>query len=255
MDESVKSSISHRLLRQYRKQSCDMQGDGITMKELPVSEQPYEKCEMYGARALSDAELLAVILRNGTRNLRSTDVAVKILNHKSCEKGLCGLQYMTQHELMSIPGIGRVKAILLQCVLELSGRITKACRMEGLTLTSPKTVADVYMQEMRFLTKEQTRVLFFDTKSRLLGEKVISVGCINASIMSPREIYLAALQEGAVHIILLHNHPSGDPTPSKEDVMVTKRMKEAGNLIGISLLDHIIIGDNRYVSLKEQGLI
>lgn len=229
--------------------------DSITMKQLPVSEQPYEKCESYGAASLSDAELLAVILRTGTMNLRSTDVAIKILNHKACEKGLCGLQYMTQKELMSIPGIGRVKAILLQCVIELSSRMAKACRMEGLTLTSPKSVADVYMQEMRFLTKEQTRVIFFDTKSRLLGQKVISVGCVNASIMSPREIYLAALQEGAVNIILLHNHPSGDPTPSKEDIMVTKRMKEAGNLIGISLLDHIIIGDNRYVSLKEQGLV
>lgn len=225
------------------------------MKELPVSEQPYEKCEKYGANALSDAELLAVILRSGTCNLRSTDVAIKLLNHRASEKGLCGLQYMTPKELMTIPGIGRVKAILLQCVMELCARMTKASRMEGLTLTNPKTIADVYMQGMRFLAKEQTKVLFFDTKSRLLGEKVVSIGCVNASIMSPRDIFIAALQECAVHIILLHNHPSGDPTPSKEDIMVTKRMKEAGNLIGISLLDHIIIGDNRYVSFKEQGLV
>jgi DNA repair protein RadC len=227
----------------------------ITMKELPVSEQPYEKCEAYGASALSDVELLAVILRSGTANLKSTDVAIKLLTKRTCEKGLCGLMYMSQKELMTIPGIGRVKAILLQCVVELCSRMAKVSRMEGLSLTSPKTVADVYMQEMRFLTKEQTRVLFFDTKSKLLGEKVVSIGCVNASIMSPRDIFLAALEEDAVHIILMHNHPSGDPTPSKEDIMVTKRMKEAGNLIGISLLDHIIIGDNRYVSLKEQGLI
>ena len=225
-----------------------------TMKELPVSEQPYEKCEKYGASALSDAELLAVILRSGTCNLRSTDVAIKLLNHRSDEKGLCGLQYMTPKELRTIPGIGRVKAILLLCVMELCNRMAKACKSKGLILTNPNSIADVYMQEMRFLTKEQTKVLFFDTKNRLLGEKVVSVGCVNASIMSPRDIFLAALQESAVHIILLHNHPSGDPTPSKEDLMVTKRMKEAGNLIGISLLDHIIIGDNRYVSFKEEGL-
>lgn len=226
-----------------------------TMKELPVSEQPYEKCERYGASSLSDAELLAVILRTGTSKLRSTEVAIQLLKLKSSEQGLCGLRYLTLKELMTIPGIGRVKAILLQCVMELSSRMAKVSRMEALTLSNPKTVADVYMQEMRFLTKEQTRVIFFDTKNRLLGDCVISIGCVNASIMSPRDIYIAALQAQAVHIILLHNHPSGDPTPSKEDIMVTKRMKEAGNLIGVSLLDHIIIGDNRYVSLNEQGFI
>ncbi len=226
----------------------------ITMKELPVSEQPYEKCEKYGAQALSDAELIAIIVHSGTVDIRSTDVAIRILNYSKSKSGLCGLQHMSKQELMSIPGIGRVKAIQLLSVVELCSRMVKANLTDTLCLTSPESVAGYYMQEMRLLKVEQARVLFFDTKSRLLGEKTISTGTVNASIMSPREIYLAALQFEAVHIILLHNHPSGDPTPSKEDLLVTKRMKEAGNFIGITLLDHIIIGDNRYISLKEQGL-
>lgn len=227
----------------------------ITMKELPITEQPYEKCEKYGAASLTDAELLAVILRSGTTNMRSIDVAIHILKDAKSKKGLCGLQHMSQQELMSIPGIGRVKAIQLLSVVELCARLQKASLKDSICLTSPQTVAMYFMQEMRVLKVEQTRVVFFDTKSRLLGEKTVALGTVNASIMSPREIYLAALEYEAVHIILLHNHPSGDPTPSKEDLMVTKRMKEAGSFIGITLLDHIIIGDNRYISLKEQGLL
>lgn len=225
------------------------------MKELPVSEQPYEKCELYGAKALSDAELIAVILRSGTTNVRSTDIAIHILNYSKSKSGLCGLQHMSQKELMSIPGIGRVKAIQLLSVVELCSRMVKANLKDSICLTKPETVAGYFMQEMRLLKVEEVRGLFFDTKSRLLGEKTLSTGTVNASVMSPREIYLAALQFEAVHIILLHNHPSGDPTPSKEDIMVTKRMLEAGKFIGITLLDHIIIGDNRYISLKEQGVI
>ncbi len=227
----------------------------ITMKELPVTEQPYEKCEKQGASSLTDAELLAVILRNGILNLRSTDVAIHLLNYKRTKSGLCGLQHMSQKELMSIPGIGRIKAIQLLCVVELSCRMVKASLAESVCFTTPQSIAMYYMQEMRLLKTEQVRVLFFDTKSKLLGEKVMSKGTVNASIVSPREIYLEALQYEAVHIILLHNHPSGDPTPSKEDILVTRRMKEAGNFIGVTLLDHIIFGDNRYISLKEQELL
>lgn len=227
----------------------------VTMKELPETEQPYEKCEKHGASSLTDAELLAVVLRNGTLNIRSTDVAIHLLNYKKPSSGLCGLQHMSQKDLMSIPGIGRVKAIQLLCVVELSSRMVKAGLPALMCFTTPCSIATYYMQEMRLLKTEQARVLFFDTKSKLLGEKIMSIGTVNSSIMSAREIYLAALQQEAVHIILLHNHPSGDPTPSKEDILVTRRMKEAGNFIGITMLDHIIIGDNRYISLKEQGLL
>ncbi|HCL02312.1 MAG TPA: hypothetical protein DHW61_07845 [Lachnoclostridium phytofermentans] len=227
----------------------------FSMKDLPASERPYEKCESDGAAALSDAELIAVILRTGSKETRSTELAAKILSYSNTYPGLRGISRMTQKDFMSIHGIGRVKAIQLLCLTELSIRMAKATFADGIRYTDPNSVAEYYMQEMRSLKTEQSRLLMFDTKSKLLREEIISIGTVNASIMSPREIFLLAVKYEAVYIILLHNHPSGDPTPSKEDIAVTKRMKEAGELLGVTLMDHIIIGDNRYISLKEQGII
>ena len=227
----------------------------FSMKELPASERPYEKCERDGASALSDAELIAVILRTGSNEIRCTELAAKILSYSNTYPGLRGISRMSQKDFMSIHGIGRVKAIQLLCLTELSIRMAKASFTKGVRYTDPNSVAEYYMQEMRSLKTEQSRVLMFDTKSKLLREELISIGTVNASIMSPREVFLLAVKYEAVYIILLHNHPSGDPTPSKEDIMVTKRMKEAGELLGVTLMDHIIIGDNRYISLKEQGTI
>ena len=227
----------------------------VTMKDLPKTERPYEKFEQYGADSLSDAELIAIILRTGTSHCNVIDLAVRILKaHKSYE-GLNGLARLTINDLIQIPGIGRIKAIQLLSVIELSVRLSKIRIQDMMSLSDPESVAGCYMQEMRFLKQELVKVLFFDTKSHLLGECIVSSGTVNASMMSPREIYLAALNYNAVHIILLHNHPSGDPTPSKEDILATKRVKDAGSLIGIKLMDHIIIGDNRYISLKEQGIL
>ncbi|MDF2541988.1 MAG: hypothetical protein K0S47_1706 [Herbinix sp.] len=226
----------------------------LTVKELPSSEQPYEKCETYGAQALTDAELLAVIIRTGTKNLRSVDLAIHILN-STTYKGLKGLNYVTMKELRTISGIGRVKALQLLCIAELTKRMAKETHKEQLKLVTPQSVADYFMQDMRHLTTEQVLLLMMDSKNRIIKDMVISTGTVNTSIMPTREVFLSALKYEAVNIILLHNHPSGDPTPSSEDIRVTKRIKEAGNLIGITLMDHIIIGDNRYISLKEQGLI
>lgn len=227
----------------------------FSMKELPDSERPYEKCERDGAAALSDAELIAVILKTGSSQMRCTELAAKVLSFSDVYPGLRGISRMTQNDFMSIHGIGRVKAIQLLCLTELSIRMAKATLIEGIRYTDPNSVAEYYMQEMRSLKTEQSRLLMFDTKSKLLREEIISIGTVNASIMSPREIFVLAVKYEAVYIILLHNHPSGDPTPSKEDIMVTKRVKEAGQILSISLMDHIIIGDNRYISLKEQGMI
>lgn len=223
------------------------------MKELPVSEQPYEKGEKYGVTVLSDAELLAIIIRSGTKNERSVDLATKVLQISKSHTGINVLHYISMHELMKIPGIGKVKALQLLSLAEISKRMVKLQNISGIYMTSPDTVAKYYMEDMRHLKKEQCRILHFDTKSKFIGEHILSVGTVNSSVLSPREVFLAALAEEAVHIILLHNHPSGDPTPSKEDIMITKRVAEAGDLIGIKLMDHIIIGDNRYISLKEQG--
>lgn len=227
----------------------------LTVKELPISERPYEKCEKYGPSSLSDGELIAVIIRTGSRNERSIDVANNILSCSNIHKGLIGLNHITIHELSKINGIGRVKSIQILCVVELTKRMAKATNEYGINFNSPEKVANYYMEEMRHLTREQVVLLMMDSKSKILKDMVISSGTINASLLAPREVFLNALKFSAVNIILLHNHPSGDPTPSKEDINSTRRIQEAGNLIGIKLMDHIIIGDNRYISLKEQGIL
>lgn len=226
-----------------------------TVKELPVTERPYEKCEKYGPQVLSEAELLAVIIRTGSKKQRSIDVASKVLNLNTSNPGLIALNYLTLEDLMKIHGIGRVKAIQLICVAELSKRMARATNKEGLQFISPQSVANYYMQDLRHLTREKVFLLMLDTKSRIIKDMEMTSGTVNASLLSPREILLTALKYEAVNIIILHNHPSGDPTPSREDIHSTKRLKEAGNLVGIKLMDHIIIGDNRYISLGEEGYI
>lgn len=226
----------------------------LTVKELPISERPYEKCEKYGAEALSDAELLAVILRTGTKQQRVIDLAVNILNYSTAYPGLKGLNYLTMKELTKINGVGRVKAIELLCLTEITKRMARESHRDSLRLITPKSVADYYMQDMRHLKDEQVVLLMLDSKNRFIKDMIISKGTVNTSIMPIREVFVHALKYEAVNIILLHNHPSGDPTPSAEDIKVTKKLKEAGNLIGITLMDHIIIGDNRYNSLKELDL-
>jgi DNA repair protein RadC len=227
----------------------------LTVKELPVSERPYEKCEIYGPQSLSDAELLAVILRTGTRRLRAIDLAVNVLNYSSNNPGLKGLNYLSMKELRQINGIGRVKAIELLCLTELTKRMSKEIHKDSLKFITPQSIANYYMQDMRHLSREQVLLVLLDSKNKYMKDIVMSSGTVNTSIMPIREVLIQALKEEAVNIILVHNHPSGDPSPSSEDIRVTKRMLEAGNLIGITLMDHIIIGDNRYISLKEQGLI
>lgn len=231
-----------------------MKEEYLTVKELPMSERPYEKCEKYGAGALSDAELLAVILRTGTKNQRVIELAVSVLNYPAAYSGLKGLNYLTMKELTRIKGIGRVKAIELLCLTEITKRMSKEVQQDSLRLVTPQSVAAYYMQDMRHLAREQVLLILLDSKNKMIKDMIISEGTVNTSIMPTREIFVQAMKYEAVNIILLHNHPSGDPAPSSEDLRVTRRLNEAGNMIGITLMDHIIIGDNRYISLKEQGL-
>lgn len=227
----------------------------LTVKELPVSERPYEKCQAYGPQSLSDAELLAVILRSGSKGQRVIDLAVNVLNHSKTHPGLKGLNYLTMKELTEIKGIGKVKAIELLCLTELTKRMAREVHKESLEFITPSSIANYYMQDMRHLSREQVRLLMLDSKCKFINDMLMSQGSVNSSIMPVREVYIQALKEEAVNIVLVHNHPSGDPSPSTEDIKITKRMKDAGNLIGIKLMDHIIIGDNKYISLAEQGLL
>lgn len=222
------------------------------IKDMVAEQRPYEKCEQRGVKSLTDIELLAVILRSGTRNMNSLEVAKHVLYPNGEKGGLIRLHDLSVAQLMKIPGIGRVKALQIICIVELSRRLSKSSASKGPDFSSPAKIAEYYMEDMRHYKQEHMKLLMLNTKSRLLGETEISKGTVNASLVSPRELFVEALQKNAVSIILLHNHPSGDPTPSMEDIILTKRIKEAGNLIGIELLDHIIIGNNCYVSLHGE---
>lgn len=224
-----------------------------TVKELPDSEKPYEKCLQYGTEYLSDAELLAVIIRTGTSGRTSTEVAEEILLQKG--GNILSLCQLSIEELLCVSGIGMVKAVQLKCLVEITKRISQASRVCEVSLNRADSVAQYYMEKLRHETREKLVVCMFDAKCMLLGDEVISVGTINSSLVSPREIFESALLHHAVYIILLHNHPSGMPNPSQEDKNVTRRVRECGDMIGIRLCDHIIIGDNKYFSFKEEGLL
>lgn len=226
-----------------------------TMKQLPESEQPYEKCMKYGEQALSDAELLAVIIRTGTQGESAVALAQRVLSEFQFPEGILGLLRTSIPELCKIKGIGAVKAVQLKCIGELSKRIAKAGFGTQPVFSEPEDIAAYYMEQMRHETREQVVVMMLNSKNRLLHEQVISTGTVNFSLVSPREIFLEALRYQAVTIGLVHNHPSGDPTPSREDVLITRRIKEAGELLGIYLLDHVIIGDTKFCSMKKKGIL
>ena len=212
----------------------------VTMKEIPSADRPYEKCEKLGAGALSDTELLAVLLRTGTRGENALELASRILYHNGESE---------------IHGVGRVKAVQLSCISELAKRLSKASAGELLSFENPDSIARYYMEDLRHEKQEIMKLLMLNSKSKLIGETNISKGTVNASLITPRELFIEALQKNAVFVIILHNHPSGEPTPSREDRLITRRIQDAGALIGIELLDHIIIGNNCYVSFREEGML
>lgn len=225
----------------------------LTMKELPDSEKPYEKCMHFGPESLSDAELLAVIIRSGTCGKKSIDVAQDFLHVR--KKNLLNLYEMTLDEMQKIPGIGKIKAIQLKCIAELSKRIVLAKYENGVLLDNASAIAAYYMERLRHEKQEFLLVCMFDSKCRLLEDAVMSKGSATSAFVPPREIFLAALQANAIHIVVLHNHPSGVAEPSTEDDAVTIRLIECGKMLGIPVSDHIIIGDQTYYSYREQRRI
>ncbi len=226
----------------------------MTMKQLPISERPYEKVEIEGVERLSDKELLTVLIRSGTKEKRADEVALNILEHCG-ENGLQALWDMDMEELKTFSGIGKVKAIQFLCVCEIARRMARGKKLYGIKISSPEDVVTYYTAQLKYEQRECLLLLILDSKNRVLSEELLSIGTINASIADPREIFLSALRKNGVSILLLHNHPSGDPTPSKEDIITTSRIVEAGKLLGISLNDHIIIGQNSYLSLRAEGYL
>lgn len=220
------------------------------LQSKQYSELPRERLIHYGAEALSNAELLAILLRTGTKQRTALQVAEALLYKYGHLQHLFDLSV---EELTKVKGIGQAKAISLLASAELSKRLAKSKLGETVIVRTPQDAALFMMEDLRHQKKEFFVALFLNTKNHITGKEVLSIGTLNASLVHPREVFRAAIRHSSASIICLHNHPSGDPTPSTEDIKITKRLVEAGNLIGIDVLDHIIIGDGRFISLKEQG--
>lgn len=229
-----------------------MEVTSLMLRELPQEERPRERMLQYGAGALSHAELLAILLRTGTVSESALRLAGRILSESG---GLRSLVDMSKDQLTQIKGIGDAKALQIQAGIELGRRLAKSTFAERVTIRSPKDIADLVSEDLRYLQKEHFVCLFLNTKNHLLAQETLSMGSLNASIVHPREVFRAAIKRSSASIICVHNHPSGDPTPSPEDIQLTHRLMEAGTIIGIEVLDHVIIGDQRFISLKEQGFM
>ncbi|MGD2144141.1 MAG: DNA repair protein RadC [Anaerolineae bacterium] len=222
-----------------------------TIKDLPVHERPRERLVRVGEGALSTAELLAIILRTGVGGESVLAMARRLL---STYGGLPGLARASFAELQGERGLGNAKTAQLKAALELGRRMLLATPEDRLIVRSPSDVAQLLVAEMSHLEQEHFRVLYLDTRNRLLGSETVYVGSLNASHIRVAEVFRDPIRRNCAAIIVAHNHPSGDPSPSPEDVEVTRQLIAAGDLLSIELLDHLIIGQQRFVSLRERGL-
>ena len=222
----------------------------IKMKELPISERPYEKLEMYGANSLSNAELLAIIIKTGTKEESSVTIAQKILNlNEDRKNNLKFLQDISINELTKIKGIGKIKAIQLKAVSELTKRMSRPITNNKIKITCPQDVANLLIDELKNEKRELVKVLILNSKNIIIKILDVSYGSSNLAIVTPKDILAEVIKMEAPKIILVHNHPSGDPLPSKADMAFTDRLIEASKLLGVELLDPIVIGHDSYESI------
>ena len=220
----------------------------MKIRDLPISERPYEKLELFGADKLSNAELLAIIIKTGTKEKTVVEIAQEILSMQKCTDNLRFLQELSIQDFTKIKGIGKVKAIQLKAICELTKRIEKPIDSR-IKIKNSKDVADLLMPELRYEKREIAKVLLLNSKNIVLKITDISMGGANFAYIEPKEIFEEAIKIGAPKIILVHNHPSGDSKPSKNDFKITDRIYEASDILGIQLLDHIVIGDGTYESI------
>lgn len=223
-----------------------------TIKEIDKNERPMEKLYTYGRESLSNFELLAILIGSGTKKKNAIQLAEEILYKIYNNKQLL---YTNIEQLLEIEGIGLSKASRIIAGLELGKRLSKIDKIESISLTRPDSVADYLFEYFRDSYKEEFVCLLLDTKNRVISVESISKGTINQTLVHPREVFRRAITQNANSIIISHNHPSGDPTASREDILITERLVKAGEYIGIKVLDHIVIGDNRYISFRDKGLI
>lgn len=221
------------------------------IKNLPYEEQPREKLVAHGVSFLSNSELLAILLRTGTRNKSAVDLGRTIVN--TFGNNINELAQVTIEELCTIDGIGESKATQILSAIELGKRIKQTSSIRGLKISSPTDVVKFFNMELSDSKVEKFVIVLLNTKNEIINWEIISIGSLNASIVHPREVFNRAIKRSAASIIAIHNHPSGAIEPSKEDNAITKRLFESGQLVGIPLIDHIIIGKESYYSFKEQN--
>lgn len=227
--------------------------DKLSIKDIPLEDRPYEKFEKYGSLILTDAELLAIVIKSGSKELNSVDVARLLLSKH--ESGYAGFKYLEEaslEELMKVQGIGKVKAIQIKAVLEIAKRINSNKLNETkIKITSPKQVYDMLSSELKDAKVEHVKVILLDAKSHVKSVITACIGMTNKSMVSPKEILSEPIKQLASSIVLVHNHPSGDTTPSRQDILLTKKIIDYAAVFDITLLDHVIIGANGYTSIKE----
>lgn len=221
----------------------------IRIREMNDDERPVEKMIKKGVKYLNNSELLAILIRTGSRNDSAISLSTKIL--AKTDKGIRGLVDMTIEDLCMIEGIGPTKATIIKAALELGSRVSGYIP-KNYKIKNPWDIYSFYMEEMRYLKKEVFKVVLLNTKNEIISDINISIGSLNYSIVHPREVFTEAIKKSANSIILMHNHPSGNPNPSLEDINVTKRLRKSGEILGIEVLDHVIIGEGVYYSLKEE---
>lgn len=224
----------------------------VMIRDVPREERPRERLIKYGAEHLSNQELIAILLVSGTRDESVMSLAHRVLMHF---EGIKLLNEATIEELTAIKGIGPAKGVMILAAIELGRRLHTFKPIELTTIRSPRDGANYVMEEMRTLNQEHFVVLFLNTKNEVIHQQTIFIGSLNSSIVHPREVFREAVKRSAASIICFHNHPSGDPTPSQEDIHVTRRLVDSGKMMGIEVLDHIIIGDRKFISLKEKGYL
>ncbi|WP_195851012.1 RadC family protein [Aerococcus tenax] len=224
----------------------------IPIKTLPESARPRERLMEYGANSLPTYELLAIILRSGGKYGSAIQLAHKLLNHF---EDLYQLKMAATEELLAIEGIGKAKAVELQAIFEFSKRLHQARLIKLGTIHSSQEAGDYYLSELADSHQEKVLVFYLNTKNEVIKKQIIFIGGLNISVAHPREIYKEAVRVSAARIMVGHNHPSGNPEPSPEDIEFTRRLKEAGKIIGVELLDHLVVGHSSFISLREQGLL
>lgn len=224
----------------------------IKIKELPILERPYEKLELYGVKKLSDAELLAIIIKTGTKEDSAVQIAQKILRLENLKGDIHLLSNLEIENFMQIKGIGKVKAIQLKAVCELAVRMSRPTNYQAIIIRKPEDIAKLLMQELRYEKREIVKVVLLNIANKIVKMVDIAIGSSNYSLVNIRDILSEAIKINVPKIILIHNHPSGEVKPSKEDIELTKRLIEASELMGIELLDHIIIGDMKYTSILSE---